>query len=108
MEESKTVKRTVAIEVMLSIVGLGKRLDLLEALAEGPRTNSELTKESTFPLGVWGHLRQLVQVGIVKKEIYSTRNVLYRLNPEALHDLGEYFQSLAKQAERSCDGGNAE
>ena len=89
-------ERTIDIQVMLSIVGLDKRLDLLEALAEGEKSNAELVQQSSAPLGVWGHLQQLTEVGLITKIVYSSRSVFYRINPDAIEKLAAYFGGLLR------------
>jgi DNA-binding transcriptional ArsR family regulator len=93
-------------EDRLAALGDPTRQQILELLAERPRTASEL--HSAFPIAapaVSRHLRVLREAGLVGEEqVPEDRRVrLYRLEHEALEELSAWLSELSRGWQRQLD-----
>jgi len=100
-------KRTVSVQVMLSVLGLDRRLELIEKLSVKPMSNAALSKVVAAPIGIWDHLSQLTSVGLLDKTRYSRRDVVYNVNVDALNEVIGYLTSLRDEAKESNDAAQA-
>ena len=83
---------------MLDAVGDPVRRRIVDRLAAGPLAVSQIAER--MPVGrpaISMHLRLLLSAGVVSAQRAGNRR-LYRLNPEAMRELQDYFHGYWEQA----------
>lgn len=76
-------------------LGSPPRAQLLMALVEGPKRPSELLKYLENTLGMWFHIKQLVNAHFIVPQSVEARKTYYHLNPARLRALAIELNALA-------------
>lgn len=78
----------------LKLLGLPIRYKIVSALCNNKMTHAEIAQAVEKPLGVYSHLREMIEEGIVIKDESDPKDILYWTNPEAIQQIQEFLGRL--------------
>ena len=83
---------------LLRLMGQERRFQVLLLLCKRQMSHEEICLALGKPMGVYKHLKGMVEAGLLIRTDITSRDVVYRANPKVLEDLGLCLQDMAIDA----------
>jgi len=89
---------TERLRSLVDAIAEDTRMEIVEALAEGPLSHKGILRKIERVYTVWYHLTVLRSAGIVIQTELGPRDYTYRLNPDALIEISEWLRTCVERA----------
>jgi hypothetical protein len=80
------------------LIGQQRRFQVLRLLCDREMSHEEICIALQKPMGVWKHLKAMVEAGLLIRTDITPRDIRYRANPQVLEDLSDSLQDMAIDA----------
>ncbi|KKN85817.1 hypothetical protein LCGC14_0276240 [marine sediment metagenome] len=83
---------------LLRLMGQERRFQVLLLLCKRQMSHEEICLALGKPMGVYKHLKGMVEAGLLIRTDITSRDVVYRANPKVLEEVGMCLQDMATDA----------